>query len=741
MNLNRDEVLTFMREHSDRPMKVKELAKAYGLTRARYQEFRTIILELLHSGELVRLKGGRIGLAAEMNILVGPVSVTRMGVGFVPDEGESDVMIPASQMHTALHGDKVMVRRTGVRGDRPIGSIIRVQERSERNVVGVFHQAGDFSYVTPDSPRCHRDIFIPPRAALESVDGEKVVARLTIWDDPHLNPQGEVIERLGFPGDPGVDMLTVMRSHDLPQEFSDDVLIEAENAAVMPPAAELCGRTDFTKDCIYTIDPADAKDHDDACSVEKLGTGFRLGVHIADVSHFVQPGTAVDKEAFERGNSVYLPGTVIPMIPEILSNDLCSLKPNRRRLAHSVVIDFDRRGKMLRWEMHDSLVKSRAKLSYEEVQAFFDGKEPSARVQRVAENLKVAQQLAKILSHRRLAQGSLDFDLPEAKIVMDAKGEVLALGSRIRLESHRLVEEFMLAANRAVALEIFRKGEPLLYRVHAKPEMEKLNDFSNMMTRLGLKFPVSPSLKPIHFARFLEKVQGRPDTDFINELMLRSMQKAVYQRENVGHFGLAFTHYAHFTSPIRRYPDLLIHRLLRQLEGGKYPPAFASKVVSVIDNVGQHCSETERNAEKAEREAIRVKQVAYMARHVGDEFQGVISGVTGYGFFVRLEGLGAEGLVRLSSLDNDYYQYEDKRFRLVGKRTGRIYRLGDSVRVGVQKVDKVSNEIDLFVVDEKRRAPKKSTTPARKSKKTKGLPAKGKKQHRKRKSKKSRGHK
>jgi ribonuclease R len=503
----------------------------------------------------------------------------------------------------------------------------------------------------------------------------------------------------------------------LPQEFPEEVLIDAENAAVMPSAAELRGRTDFTKECIYTIDPADAKDHDDAVSVENLDSGFRLGVHIADVSHFVQPGTVVDKEAFERGNSVYLPGTVIPMIPEILSNDLCSLKPNRRRLAHSIVIDFDRRGKMLRWEMHDSLVKSHAKLSYEEVQEFFDGKKPSERAARVGENLQVARQLATILSKRRFSQGSLDFDLPESKIIMNAQGEVLELGNRIRLESHRLVEEFMLVANRAVALEIFRKGQPLLYRVHDKPNLERLNDFSNMMARLGLSFPVDPDLKPIHFARFLERVQGRPDADFINELMLRSMQKAVYQSKNLGHFGLAFTHYAHFTSPIRRYPDLLIHRLLRQLKGGKYPPAFARRVVSVIDNVGEHCSATERVAERAEREAVRVKQVGFMARHVGDEFQGVISGVTGYGFFVRLEGLGAEGLVRLSSLDDDYYQHEDKRYRLIGKRTGRIFRLGDGVRVGVLKVDKVSNEIDLFVVDPDRPRSTRSGKPPRPIKK------------------------
>jgi len=699
MDFNRDTILDFIRTHADRPMKVKELAQEYGVPRPKYRQFRAVIRELLESGELVHLKRNRIGLAAEMNIVVGTISVTRSGMGFVSQEGSDDLLIPASQMHTALHGDRVMVRRTGFHRERQAGSVIRVVERSGRNIVGVFRLAGDFSCVTPDSPRFHRDIYIPRTAALEAVSGEKVVARLTVWDDPHVNPQGEIIERLGFPGDPGVDMLTVMRIHDLPQEFPDEVLIEAENAAVMPPATELKDRIDCTGDCIYTIDPADAKDFDDAVSVEKISHGYRLGVHIADVSSFVQPGTPLDDEAFKRGNSVYLPGSVIPMIPEILSNDLCSLKPNRRRLAHSVSIDFDRRGKMLKWKVYDSIIKSRARLSYEDVQAFFDGDDSSPRAKRVGANLSTARELAKILAARRFAKGSLDFDLPEAKIVMNAKGEVLELANRVRLESHRLVEEFMLAANRAVALEIFRKAQPLLYRVHDKPDMERLNDFSAMMTRLGLSFPVTPDLKPVHFSRFLVKVQGRPEADFINELMLRSMQKAVYQRHNIGHFGLAFTHYTHFTSPIRRYPDLLIHRLLRKLKKGKYPPEFARRVESVIDHVGEHCSETERVAERAEREAVRVKQVAYMARHVGDEFAGVISGVAGYGFFVRLDGLGAEGMVRMSTMDDDYYQHDEKQYRIIGRRTGRIFRMGDAVKVGVLRVDKASNEIELFLTD------------------------------------------
>ena len=404
-------------------------------------------------------------------------------------------------------------------------------------------------------------------------------------------------------------------------------------------------------------------------------------------------------EAFERGNSVYLPGMVIPMLPEGLSNDVCSLKPNRRRLAHSVFIDFDRKGKMLRWELADTIIKSKARLSYVDVQDLFDGREVSTRVKRVADNLTLARKLAHLLSKRRFAEGSLDFDLPEAKIILGKEGEVLELGSRVRLESHRLVEEFMLVANRAVALEVFRKAQPFLYRVHDKPDMEKLEAFSHMMQRLGHRFPVSKTMQPKQFARFLDRVKDTPEADFINELLLRSMAKAVYQRDNIGHFGLAFSHYAHFTSPIRRYPDLLVHRLLRKLKTGRYPVAFARRVKTSIDHVGKHCSETERTAEAAEREAIKVKQVAFMANHLGDEHTGVITGVLPYGFFVRLDRMGVEGMVRVSSIDDDYYRFDEKNFCLVGRRTRRTFRLGDAVQVGVMKVDTLRHEIDLFLVD------------------------------------------
>ncbi|MBU0985218.1 MAG: ribonuclease R [candidate division Zixibacteria bacterium] len=700
-------ILEFIQSRADRPMKVKELAKALFIEDHDYSQFRRTIKRLIDSGDLVRLKRGRVGVSTKLGVLVGILAVTRTGTGFLLQEGdEEDILISPHDLKTALDGDKVMVRLKGNRLGRPAGQVIRIVERAARRIVGTFRRERHFLIVQPDNPRIHRDFYIPSDLSLQAKDGERVVVELSSWEDANRNPEGKVVERLGFPTDPGVDMLTVMRAYSLPDEFPPTVLEAAERAAATGTDEEQKQRLDLTRECIYTIDPADAKDHDDAVNVERTAKGYRLGVHIADVSFFVKEGSALDIEALERGNSVYLPGMVIPMLPEVLSNDMCSLKPNRRRLAHSVFMEFDQQGKMLKWKIEDTVIKSNARLSYEEVQDYFDGKDGGARIERVAENLTVARELARLLTRQRATDGSLDFDLPEAKIILNDRGEVLELGHRVRLESHRLVEEFMLAANKAVALEVFRRGQSFIYRVHAKPDMEKLEAFSTMMDRLGHRFPASKTIKPIQFSRFLERIKDTPEADFINELMLRSMQKAVYQRENIGHFGLAFTHYTHFTSPIRRYPDLLLHRLLRKLKGGKYPVAYARKVNTTIDFASKHCSETERHAEQAERDAVKSKQVAFMAKHLGDEYDGVISGVAPYGFFVRLGSTGAEGMVRVSTIDDDYYRYDEESYRLIGRRTKHTYRMGDAVRVGIMKVDIGRREIDLFVTGKKAKLPK-----------------------------------
>jgi len=701
-------IINFIKSKSDHPMKIKELAQVLDISASEYSKFRISVKELINSGELVKLKRGRIGPADHLNVLVGKISISRKGTGFVEREGEEvDILIPQNGLHTALDGDRVMVRLTGQVQGRQAGVVVKVVERAPRKIVGVFRTSGAFALVVPDNPKIHRDIYIHPEWTMDARNGEKVVAELTLWDNPYVNPEGRITERIGFPGQPGVDMLSVLKSFNLPEEFSPEIIDEAERASAKSWDEEFKTRLDLTNECIYTIDPVDAKDHDDAVTVMETDSGYRLGVHIADVSFFVEAGTKLDTEAFDRGNSVYLPGMVIPMLPEVLSNDVCSLKPNRQRLAHSAIIDFDKKGKILKWRIVDTVIKSQAKLAYEEVQEFYDTGVVTKKIEKVADNLRVARKLADILSKRRFKEGSLDFDLPEAKVILNEKGEVLDLGHNVRLESHRLVEEFMLAANKVVALDVFRKAQPFLYRVHDKPNLEKLEFFSHMVDTLGYSFPVSPEIKPLQFARFLKRIQGSPEADFINELMLRSMQKAVYQRENIGHFGLAFSHYTHFTSPIRRYPDLLVHRLLRKLKKGKYPVAFARRVDSVIDHVGSHCSETERTAETAERQAIKVKQVAYMANRLGDEFTGIISGVTAYGFFVRIDNMGVEGLVRMSTIDDDYYQFDEGNYRIIGRRNKRSFRLSDHVKVGVLKVDKVRNEIDLFLAENRNQQPRK----------------------------------
>jgi ribonuclease R len=640
-----------------------------------------------------------------MDVVVGILSVNRSGRGFLEIEGASeDMVLLDTGLLTALDGDQVLVRSVGERAGRQAGVVIKVLKRSGRNIVGILHKQDGLTFVRSDNMKIHRDIYVSSADSLKAKEGEKVVVTLTAWDDPHTNPRGKVRERLGYPNTPGIDMLSIIKSYNLPEHFSDETMGQAETAAAVDITEEQQRRLDLTGECIYTIDPFDAKDHDDAISVSKIQGGYRLGVHIADVSFYVPEGSVLDSEALERGNSVYLPGMVIPMLPEVLSNDTCSLRPNRRRLAHSVIIDFDKAGKALKWQVRDTVIRSRAKLSYEEVQDFFNSQTVTPRIKRVADSLRLARDLATLLTKRRATNGSLDFDLPEAKIILNDQGEVLELGNRIRLESHRLVEEFMLAANQAVALELFHIGKPLLYRVHDKPTLEKLKLFSQMMNHLGFSFPVSQQVTSIQFARFLKRVQDLPEADFVNELMLRTMQKAVYQRQNIGHFGLAFTHYTHFTSPIRRYPDLLVHRLLRKLKQGKYTSSVANRMVTVIDRVGKQCSATERNAVTVEREAVRTKQITYMSRHLGEKYEGVISGTMSYGFFVRLKNMGVEGLVRFSSIDDDYYHYDEKRFSIIGRRTGKSFRMGDAVKVGVATVNQERKEIDLYLIEEGKKA-------------------------------------
>jgi len=715
-------ILDFIRDHSDRPMKIKELATSIGISQNKYPHFRRTVKRLIDEGMLVRLKRNRIGIPDEMDLLTGTISVKRSGMGFVVgDNRDDEIYIGPQDTLTAFNGDRVMVRLkpgVGFKGKRE-GIVIRVVERRTEKLVGTYRKGERYDYVEPDSKNIGRDIYITSDRENGARDGDKVVVELDEWTDPYLNPEGRIKEVLGQPGDPGVDMLAIIREYDLPTEFSSKALREADEVAG-DWSSEVKKRIDLCHLTTFTIDPADAKDFDDAVSVEMVNGNYRLGVHIADVSHFVRGGKALDKEAFERATSVYFPDRVIPMLPERLSNDVCSMRPNRKRLCFSIFMELDKKGAVVDYELYPAVIRSRARLTYEEVQEFFDSGSVTARTERVAESLNVMRPLAQILHKRRKAAGSLDFDLPEAKIILDKQGNVVEIGNRVRLEAHRLVEEFMLAANRQVARHFVRHGLATLFRVHDKPDMEKLEAFSYLMAKFGYKFPVSPTMPSRDFSRFLDRVKGRPEEDLVNELLLRSMKKAVYQPENVGHFGLAFKHYLHFTSPIRRYPDLLVHRLLKQIKNGRYPVRLAQRLDKGLDHVGTHSSEMERRAMEAEREAVKAKQVAYMAGRVGSEYDGVISGVTNYGFFVRLVGPEVEGLVRASTLDDDYYRFDEDAYRLVGRRKGKIFRLGDKVRVGVLRVNVEAREIDLFVVCEGDEPRKRAKTHGRKKTHGKG---------------------
>lgn len=700
MSIDQEQILQFLSSGAYRPLKLRELAKKMGVPDEEYGGFRRAIRAMLRDGLLVKIKRGKIGLPQRTNVVVGRLVSGKSGYGFVvPEDGSEDVYVRDENMGYAFHGDKVAVTVLGRRrGPAREGTITRILKRVKQSLVGTYHQSKFSDYVTPDDLRISRDIYVAPEDSRDAKDGQKVLLSLVDWPEVHTGPEGKVVEVLGYPDEPGMDMLSLIKELGLPLVFPEEVEQELGDLPRRVEQTEIHRRLDLRNVRCFTIDPADAKDHDDAVSLEILPNGnYLLGVHIADVSHYVKENAALDQEALKRGTSVYLVDRVIPMLPEKLSNDVCSLKPNRVRLTYSIIMELDPQGNRVGYRIRESVIRSRAKLNYDEVQQFFDAGSASKNVQGLENDLSEMRKLSGKLLQSRLAKGSLDFDLPEAHVVLGEEGRVLDILQVARLESHRLIEEFMLLANRTVAEHVTRVSVPFLYRIHEEPDQEKMEAFSDFVSTFGYSFKVSGRIRPKKIQRFLKSLEGKPEEALISEILLRSLKKACYAPENVGHFGLAFSHYTHFTSPIRRYPDLLVHRMLKELEDGRYDFKRQSRMMRRLPRIGEMTSDRERLAEEAERESIKIKQIEFLQDKLGEEFEGLISGVVPFGFFVRLDNLLAEGLVRVSSLDDDYYLFDERGRRWVGRRTKKVYRIGDRVKAQVVRVDKEKKEIDFML--------------------------------------------
>ena len=694
--INRDRILDFLCSEAGRPLKPRELSRALRVPERDYRRFRRLLVRLEREGAVVRLRNNRFGPPDRLNLATGLLSVNPDGFGFVcRDEGTPDIFVGPGRLRGAVHGDRVVARVSRKPNGKTEGEIVRVLERGARCIIGIYRAGTRIGFVEPDDPRFPGDVCVSPENAGGARDGQLIVVRLRSWVPENTHPEGEIVEILGRPDDPGIDTLSIVKEYDLPIEFPPDVLEAAEEFTDRIPASEIRKRQDLRHLICVTIDPEDARDHDDAVSLEdRPGGGYRLGVHIADVGHYVKEGGPLDHEALTRGTSVYLAGRAIPMLPERLSGNLCSLLPHKDRLAISVLIDLDGNGSPVNGEIVPSIVRSRAKLSYLQAQKCLndDGQTGSAPHDDL---MRKMDDLRRRIARRRLKRGAIDFNIVEPRLDVDREGNVTSIRRSERLDSHRIIEEFMLLANETVACHLRDRNLPGLYRVHERPDANKLKEFADTAAAFGFGFPRRDRITSADIQKFLSVVEGKPVGQVLNARLLQSMKKAVYSPDNIGHFGLACDNYTHFTSPIRRYPDLMIHRLLR--EAGGLNEERKNRLWDRLPALARIATARETVAQEAERASVKVKQIRYLEDRVGDVFNAVIVGVRPMGFFAQLEEFLIDGLVRVSTLADDYYVYHESEGVLVGERRGRRFRLGDPVVVQIVRADRRFRRLDFML--------------------------------------------
>ena len=684
------------------PMKLKELAMLLQVPKDQRDELKAVMDSLEAEGKVHVTQKGKY-IKGEAKHLRGIFQANARGFGFVTVEGEpEDIFIGEEDMGGAMQGDEVEVAITKApEGRRREGKILKIVNRGTQRLVGYYQSRKNFGFVVPDNERILQDIFVPAEQSKGAVTGHKVVVELTSYGGEGKKPEGRIVEILGHANDPGVDILSIVKSYDLPIEFPEKVLNQAERVAKPVTGADMAGRKDVRDWQTVTIDGEDAKDLDDAITLTKEGDNYILGVHIADVTNYVQENSALDREALKRGTSVYLADRVIPMLPHVLSNGMCSLNAGEDRLALSCIMTVDAKGNVIDHQIAETVVNVDERMSYTSVKKILEehDEEECRRYQTLIPMFELMKELSEILRNRRHKRGAIDFDFPESKMVLDEDGTPLEIKAYDRNVATKIIEDFMLLANETVAEEYFWQEIPFVYRVHEAPDEEKMKKLITFIQNFGytMHVPKGQEIRPKEVQKLLDKIEGSQEEAMISRLTLRSMKQAKYSPDNDGHFGLATQYYTHFTSPIRRYPDLQIHRIIKDNLRGRMTESRRDHYAKILTEVTMQASSLERRADEAERETVKLKKVQYMKKFYGEEFEGVISGITKWGLYVELPNT-VEGLVHVANMMDDHYDYDETHFQMVGVHTGRRYELGQKVKVRVTGCDTIARTIDFELV-------------------------------------------